>query len=134
MSSLFERIGGDAAVNAAVDRFYEIVLADDRIRHFFTGVDMERQAAHQKVFLKFAFGGLPSYPGRAMRKAHERLVNDMGLADTHFDAVLDDLGHALRALGVEEELVAEVIAIAETTRNDVLNRDAEPGAAADGGA
>jgi len=122
MSTLFERIGGDSAVDAAVDRFYEIVLADDRIRHFFEGVDMARQATHQKVFLKYAFGGLPNYPGRAMRQAHERLVNEMGLNDAHFDAVLDDLGRALRGMGVDEAMIAEVAGVAETTRNDVLGR------------
>lgn len=122
MATLFERIGGDAAVDAAVSRFYEIVLADDRIRHFFAGVDMGRQATHQKLFLKYAFGGMPSYPGQAMRKAHERLVREMGLADEHFDAVLDDLGQALRDLGVGDAMIAEVIAVAETTRDDVLDR------------
>ena len=122
MATLFERIGGDAAVDAAVSRFYEIVLADDRIRHFFAGVDMGRQATHQKLFLKYAFGGMPSYPWQAMRKAHERLVREMGLADEHFDAVLDDLGQALRDLGVGDAMIAEVIAVAETTRDDVLDR------------
>ena len=97
-------------------------MADDRIRHFFEGVDMARQATHQKVFLKYAFGGLPNYPGRAMRQAHERLVNEMGLNDAHFAAVVDDLGRALRGMGVEETMVAEVAAVAETTRNDVLGR------------
>lgn len=122
MATLFERIGGDAAVEAAVDRFYEIVLADDRIRHFFVDVDMKQQAAHQKLFFKYAFGGSSTYPGRAMRTAHARLVHDLGLTDAHFDAVLDDLAKALRGLGVAEELISEVIAIAETVRNDVLGR------------
>ncbi len=131
MSTLFERIGGDQAVGAAVDRFYQIVLADDRISHFFAGVDMSRQTTHQKLFLKYAFGGLPNYPGQAMRNAHERLVKEMGLSDVHFDAVLDDLGQALRDLGVDEGLVAEVAAVAETTRADVLCRNAESGRRAD---
>ncbi len=122
MSTLFERIGGEAAVEAAVDRFYEIVLADDRIRHFFAGVDMKQQMVHMKLFLKFAFGGSPAYPGRAMRAAHARLVQDLGLGDEHFDAVLDDLAKALRGLGAGEDLIAEVIAVAESVRNDVLGR------------
>ena len=122
MSTLFERIGGESAVDAAVDRFYEIVSADDRIRHFFAGVDMKQQMAHMKLFLKFAFGGSSTYSGRAMRTAHARLVQDLGLSDIHFDAVLDDLAKALRGLGVAEDLIAEVIAVAETVRNDVLGR------------
>ena len=43
--SLFDRIGGEAAVNAAVDIFYRKVLADDRINQFFEGVDMDKQQA-----------------------------------------------------------------------------------------
>ena len=47
--SLYEKIGGDAAVNAAVDIFYRKVLADDRINQFFEGVDMDKQAANYGV-------------------------------------------------------------------------------------
>jgi len=36
--SLFAEIGGEGAVNAAVDIFYGKVLKDDRIKHFFDGV------------------------------------------------------------------------------------------------
>ena len=43
MSTLFEKIGGADAVDAAVEKFYAKVLADDRIKHFFEGVDMDRQ-------------------------------------------------------------------------------------------
>ena len=87
METLFERIGGDAAVDAAVDKFYGKVLSDDRIKHFFEDVDMEKQSKHQKLFLTYAFGGIPSYPGKSMRKAHSHLVEKMGLNDEHFDAV-----------------------------------------------
>ena len=124
MATLFERIGGDAAVGAAVERFYQIVLADDRIKHFFDGVDMHRQAAHQTLFLKYAFGGLPSFSGRAMTAAHDDLVRNRGLTDSHFDAVLDDLGRALADLNVPPDLIAEAAAVAETTRAAVLGRAA----------
>ena len=122
MSSLFERIGGEAAVDAAVDKFYEKVLADERIKHFFEGVDMQRLARHQKRFMTYAMGGLPDYPGQTLRAAHKGLVENMGLNDAHFDAVLEDLGAALQDLGVADDLVAEAAAIVESTRGDVLNR------------
>ena len=122
MNTLYEKLGGEAAVDAAVDLFYKKVLADDRIKHFFDGVDMRRQASHQKLFLTYAFGGMQSYPGRAMRAAHKRLVDEMGMSDAHFDAVLEDLGAALQELGVADDLIAQAAATAETTRDDVLNR------------
>jgi len=119
--SLYERIGGEAAVNAAVDIFYRKVLADDRISHFFEGVDMDKQAAKQKAFLTFAFGGPNNYTGMDMREGHKHLVKN-GLNDTHFDAVVEDLAAVLTELGVSDAMIQEVAAIAETTRNDVLNR------------
>jgi len=122
MSSLYERIGGEAAVNAAVDLFYEKVLADPLLIPFFEGTDMVRQRGHQKLFLTFAFGGAPGYPGRSMREGHAHLVKEKGMSDIHFDAVMGHLGAALTELSVPADLIAEAAAIAESTRNDVLNR------------
>jgi hemoglobin len=119
--SLYERIGGEPAVNAAVDIFYRKVLNDHRINRFFDNVDMEKQAAKQKAFLTMAFGGPHNYTGEDMRKGHEHLVK-MGLNDSHFDAVVEDLGTTLEELNVPQELINEVVEICETTRNDVLGR------------
>ncbi|HKJ22303.1 MAG TPA: group 1 truncated hemoglobin [Gammaproteobacteria bacterium] len=119
--TLYERIGGEAAVNAAIDIFYRKVLADDRISSYFEDVDMDRQAAKQKAFLTFALGGPNQYSGRDMRAGHAHLVQ-RGLSDAHFDAVMEDLAATLQELNVPPELIAEAAAIAESTRNDVLNR------------
>lgn len=119
--TLFERIGGEAAVNAAVDIFYRKVLADQRINRFFEGVDMDRQAAKQKAFLTMAFGGPHHYTGKDMREGHAHLVKQ-GLNDSHFDAVMENLGATLKELNVPDELIAQAAAIAESTRNDVLGR------------
>ncbi|MBV2111935.1 MAG: chemotaxis protein [Candidatus Thiodiazotropha sp. (ex Ctena orbiculata)] len=120
--SLFEKLGGKAAVEAAVDKFYEKVLADKRISHFFDGVDMKRQRAKQKAFLTYAFGGAPNYSGASIRKAHEKLVKEKGLNDSHFDAVAENLQKTLKELGVSNNLINEVMTIAASTRDDVLNR------------
>ena len=119
--SLYDRIGGDAAVNAAVDIFYRKVLADDRINEFFEDVDMDKQAAKQKAFLTLAFGGPNNYTHKAMREGHAHLVQ-RGLNDTHFNAVMENLAATLQELKVPPELIAEAAAIAESTRGDVLGR------------
>lgn len=117
--TLFEQLGGNAAVDAAVDIFYRKVLGDDLISHYFDTVDMERQAAKQKAFLTMVFGGPNNYSGRDMRAAHAHLP---GLNDEHFDAVVGHLGGTLKELGVSDELIGQVAAIAESVRDDVLNR------------
>ncbi len=119
--SVYDRIGGEAAVNAAVDIFYRKVLADERINSFFEGVDMEKQASKQKAFLTMALGGPNNYTGEDMRKGHAHLVA-RGLNDSHFDAVMENLGATLQELNVPADLIAEAAAIAESTRNDVLGK------------
>lgn len=116
---LFERIGGEVAVNAAVDIFYYKVLTDRSIAHFFNSIDMNKQIAKQKSFLTMAFGGSNKYSGSDMRKAHAPLVAK-GLNNSHFIAVAEHLVSTLQELGVEQELIDEVMAIAGSTRDDVL--------------
>jgi len=119
--TLYEKIGGEPAVNAAVELFYRKVLADDRINKFFDGIDMEQQAAKQKAFLTMVFGGPHSYTGKDMREGHAHLVKN-GLNDSHFDAVMENLGATLQELNVPGELIEQAAAIAESVRNDVLGR------------
>jgi len=119
--SLYDQIGGAAAVDAAVDLFYRKVLADDTISRFFDDIDMDEQRAKQKSFLTMVFGGPNTYSGKDMREAHKRLV-DKGLADAHFDAVAGHLQATLQELGVAGDQIEQVMAIAGSTRDDVLNR------------
>ncbi|QOV87498.1 group 1 truncated hemoglobin [Humisphaera borealis] len=120
-TSLFQQLGGTPAVEAAVDIFYRKVLSDDRISRFFDDVDMDRQAAKQKAFLTMVFGGPASYTGRDMRQGHAEMVK-RGLNDGHVDAVIELLGQTLAELGVPAEKIGQVAAIAESVRDDVLNR------------
>lgn len=119
--TLFEQLGGAAAVEAAVDVFYRKVLADYRINRFFDSSDMEKQAVKQRAFLTMAFGGPNNYTGTDMRTAHAKFVK-MGLNGSHFDAVMEHLDATLSELGVPPNLIEQVLAIAETTRNDILGK------------
>jgi hemoglobin len=82
---------------------------------------MNQQIARQKAFLTMVFGGPVAYTGKDMRAAHARLV-EMGLNDSHFDAVVELLGATLTELKVPKELIGKIAAIAESVRADVLNR------------
>lgn len=119
--SLYDQLGGEPAVNAAVDIFYRKMLSDDRVSRFFEGVDMDRQASKQKAFLTMVFGGPNKYTGKDMYEGHKHLIK-MGLNDSHVDAVIENLGSTLKELGVKDELIAQVAALANSVRDDVLGR------------
>jgi hemoglobin len=118
MSSLYERLGGEAGVNKAVDSFYVKVLADKRICHFFEHLDMVAQANKQKAFLTMVFGGPSHYSGKDMRAGHAHL----GLTEEHFNAVVENLGKTLTELGATALDIGEVVKIANSVKDDVLNR------------
>ena len=115
--SLFERLGGSRAVEAAVDAFYNRVLADNRIAHHFAGVDVDRQLKKQKAFLTLAFGGRSDASGPSLRNVHARLK----LTESDFDAVMEHLDATLVALRVPADLIAEATSIARSVKRDVLN-------------
>lgn len=120
--TVYDQLGGEPAMNAAVRLFYDKVLADDHIARFFDGVDMDRQLEKQKRFLTMVTGGPNKYTGRSMRAAHKRLVEQHGLTDSHFDHVAMHLKATLEELGVPAPLVDGVIGKAASLREDVLNR------------
>jgi hemoglobin len=117
--SLYDRLGGEVAVMAAARLFYDKVLADGRLSPFFAGIDMDGQIKKQVAFLTMAFGGPHEYTGRNLQTAHAPLVQ-RGLTHLHFDAAVVHVADTLRELGVGEPLIAEVGALLETTRKDVL--------------
>jgi hemoglobin len=120
-TTLFEQLGGAAAVEAAVDIFYRKVLEDYRVYRFFDNSNMEEQVTKQKAFLTMAFGGPNDYQGKDLRTAHAKLVK-LGLSDSHFNIIIEHLTATLAELSVPPALISQVIALAESTRTDVLGR------------
>jgi hemoglobin len=120
-NSLYHKLGGKAAIDAAVEAFYVKVLADDRIKHFFEDINMNKQRRKQKEFLSAALGGPIPWTGKDLRKAHANLP---GLNETHFNAVAENLQKTLEELKVKKDLIDQVMAIAASTKSSVLNRPA----------
>lgn len=116
--SLYHKLGGKAAMDAAIDAFYVKVLADDRVNHFFEDVSIEKQRRKQKEFLSAAFGGPLPWVGKDTRKAHD----GMGLTEEHFNAIAENLVNTLKDLQIRQELIDQVVAVALTTKDDVLGR------------
>jgi truncated hemoglobin YjbI len=121
-SVFYTTLGGEEAVNKAVDLFYNKVLADPRVNYFFEGIDMATQRRMQKGFMNFALGGDQAYTGRDLKAAHARLVTEKGLSDMHFDIILQHFRESLEELGVSQDMINMAVKVAESVREDVLGR------------
>ncbi|MEO3783897.1 group 1 truncated hemoglobin [Actinocorallia sp. B10E7] len=115
--SIYDAIGGSAAVGAAVDDFYVRVLGDPELEGLFTGTDLSRLKSHQRAFIAAALGGPELYKGRDLGSAHAHL----GLEDRHFDAVVGHLAATLASLGVPEETIGEIASALAPLRADIVS-------------
>jgi hemoglobin len=104
MASVYEEIGGAAAVAAAVDGLYERILGDPVLGGWFTGVEMGRQKRHMRAFMATALGGAEVYAGRDMGAAHAGLR----ITDEAFDRVVGHLVDTLTSLGVPADTIAAI--------------------------
>ncbi|MDY6997517.1 MAG: group 1 truncated hemoglobin [Actinomycetota bacterium] len=113
--SIFDRIGGSAAVTAAVDDFYRRVIGDPVLAPHFDGIDMKRLQGHQRSFLAAALGGPEPYPGRAMHDVHAPFA----LPPEHFDLVVDHLVATLADLGIGNDTIDAVGARLAPVKNEI---------------
>lgn len=119
--SLYERLG-EETLDRAVYLFYDKVIADSRLRHFFKHINTAALAQHQYHFLTSITGGPNRYSGRSLRDAHRKLVLTQGLNDEHFDAIAQLLKKTLEELGVGYGTIEEIMGALEGFRDDILNR------------
>lgn len=120
--TMFQKLGGTAAIEGVVDEFYTRVFADNDVKGFFEGINKQKLKAHQVEFMTYAFGGPEEYHGKDMWKAHEKLVRDQGLNDNHFNIIVKHLVGALQKFNVPEEDIQAAGKVVETTR-DPMFRD-----------
>ena len=99
-------------VKELVKEFYERILQDENLAHFFVGVNMAHMKRHQVEFLKVAFTQIPDdldVPEMLIEK-HMRLFR-RGLNESHFDAVVGHFVDTLNSRNVDAEMVEEAVAI-----------------------
>ena len=112
----YERVGGGAAIRVVVDRFYELVLSDERLATYFTDTDLPRLKRHQVLLISQVLGGPANYDGRDLQQAHSGLE----ISREDFGVVVSYLAQALREAGVEDEIIARVGATLAATEDDVV--------------
>jgi hemoglobin len=116
--SIYEAIGGESALVAVVDAFYQRVLADPQLAGFFAGANMTKLKGRQVEFFAAALGGPDVYQGTSMRQAHV----GRGISQADFDRVAFHLTDALAAAGVPVELVTQIAAAITPLAEEFVSR------------
>lgn len=114
--TLFAQLGGKAAIAAAVEKFYEKVLVDPDLKHFFAKTNMTWLKMRQTQFMTQALGGPAEYKGKAMKPAHEKMF----IEPRHFDRVATHLAVTLSEMGVAPDLVDAVLEKVATLEPDIV--------------
>ena len=119
----YEAVGGGPAVAAVVDRFYGLVLDDDRLRGYFDGVEMVRLKRHQVALVSQVMGGPVEYTGRDLRAAHQ----GKGISSDDFGAVAGHLVTALTEAGVEPAIIDRTVTAVAGTQPDIVENASTAG-------
>src|SRR4051812_44838063 len=118
--SIFERLGQEQGIRAAVDDFYERVVGDPQLAHYFEGVDLRTLRAHQTALLVQVTGGPAVYSGRGPAAAHDRL----DITPEDFDRVVGHLVATLISFGVSSEDIGSVGEALVAHRDEIVTATA----------
>jgi len=124
--SLYERLGGVYAIAVVVDDFIDRIMGDPRLN-----ANPRVDEAHHRVTPQgfkyyvteqvcWAAGGPQTYSGRSMLDTHRELL----ITSEEWDAFMDDFHQSLAKFGVPERESGELVAIVESTRDDIVTSPA----------
>src|SRR3954462_7482190 len=114
--AIFDRLGQEQGIRAAVDDFYERVVGDPALAHYFEGVDLRVLRGHQTALLVQVTGGPAAYSGRDLAIAHARL----GITPEDFDRVVGHLVATLSSFGVSAEDIGAVGEALTAYRDEIV--------------
>ena len=120
--SLYERLGGVYAIAAVVDDFINRIMDDPRLN-----ANPKVDEAHHRVSkagfkylvteqVCWASGGPQTYTGRSMSDSHAHL----DITEGEWQAFLDDLRQTFDKFQVPATERAELVAIVESTKSDIV--------------
>ena len=120
--TLYERLGGVYPIATVVDDLIDRVMVDSRLK-----ANPRVDEAHHRVapagfkylvteMVCWAAGGPQKYTGRSMYESHK----EMKITAGEWEAFMDDLRQTLDKFGVPAPEQAELKAIVESTRADIV--------------
>ena len=113
--TLFERVGGEQAINELIHEFYDLVLADPDLKPFFKNTSMDKLRRMQHEFFSAALDGPITYTGRPLSHVH----HGRGITKHHFALYVGHLIDTLRDRGINDQDVQDIIGRINTYAEEI---------------
>ncbi len=114
--TLYERIGGESAIDRLIDTFYDRVLADSELAPFFAQTSMDKLRRMQKAFFSIALDGPEIDSHISLTAAHA----GRGIERRHLSRFTDHLLQTFRGTGIEETSANEIVGRIATYSEQIL--------------
>jgi hemoglobin len=114
--SLYDRLGGKAAISAVVDQFVANVAADTRINGRFATTDIPKLKGHLVDQVCMVTGGPCNYTGHDMKTTHA----GMKISSAEFRALVEDLAKASDTFKVPAAEKGELLGLLGSMKKDIV--------------
>jgi len=114
--SLYQRLGGRAAIEAMVTDAIGNISADTRINQRFHDLDAAKLSKNLVDLVCERSGGPCVYAGKDMSAAHD----DMFIRDDEFDALVEDMVKSMDKFKIPAREKAELLAFLGKTKNAIV--------------
>ena len=115
--SLFERLGGQAGIEAVVDALLVNIGADSRIKQYFNNLDQVRFKTNNVAFLCEKTGGPCTYTGGEIKRVHKSLQ----VTSEDFNAMMETIGKTLDEKSVAEADKKELMDLMASFKADIVS-------------
>ena len=117
-ATLYDRLGGQSAIESVVDQFIANLATDTRINGYFASTDMPRLKRLLVEQLCEATGGPCKYTGRDMKSSHAGL----GIDKEDFNALIENLEGALNEFNVSKADQKELLKVLQSMAPDIIEK------------
>lgn len=122
--SLYDRLGGVYPISVVVETFIDLLLVND-VLNANPAINAARERVpaaglkyHLTALVCQQTGGPCKYTGRAMKESHAHL----NISEKEWQAMLADFRRVMNNFGVPAKEQAELVAIVESTKKDIVVR------------
>jgi len=115
-AELYRALGGKDSIARLMNDFVEILVADPRIAQLFKDTKLKNLKEQLTDQICKLTGGPCKYEGDAMRAVHE----DLGITAAHFNALVEDLQHAMDQHAIGFGTQSRLLALLAPMHRDII--------------